>query len=206
MANFPFLSANLCDGMLGKLLFEPYTIKEVDGVKLGIFGLISNRYEWDHDLMVDDPHDIARDIIAELKEKKCDMIIALTDFVGIDGNKKLAEQVPDINIIVGGHTNSKPLDTVKINNSIILYPYFQGRYLGRLDLTIRNGILDFYDASPANAAQSEGRSQYVNTLIPMNDSVDYDPDVQELVDEYKQLRMDLLRAKAAPPEAAAAER
>ena len=43
-ANFPFLAANLMYTVSKKPVFKPYIIKEVQGVKVGLLGLISNRH------------------------------------------------------------------------------------------------------------------------------------------------------------------
>ncbi len=40
-ANFPFLSSNLIDEESGKLLFQPYLLKEINGLRIGIFSLLS---------------------------------------------------------------------------------------------------------------------------------------------------------------------
>jgi 2',3'-cyclic-nucleotide 2'-phosphodiesterase (5'-nucleotidase family) len=217
-SNFPFISANLIDTTSGKPLFEPYIIKEVDGLRVGIFGLITHRAKLDTpDLLIDDPFETATRVVGELKGK-CDLVIALTH-LGVNDDKKLAQQVPGINIIVGGHSNSKLETPLRVNDTIILQAYLQGRYLGRLDLTIRNGSLDFLDAMsvsiPQNILDPEGgqatagvsdvsqeqeqdaeRSQYINTLVIMDGNVEDDPEVQELVDEYKNARKEILRARA----------
>ena len=39
--NFPFLSSNLVDGESGKPVFQSHLIKEVNGLRIGIFSLIS---------------------------------------------------------------------------------------------------------------------------------------------------------------------
>ena len=216
-SNFPFISANLIDTTSANPLFEPYVIKEVDGLRIGIFGLITHRAKLSTpDLLIDDPYETAKRVVSELKEK-CDLVIALTH-LGVNDDKKLAQQVPGINIIVGGHSSSKLETPLRVNDTVILQAYLQGRYLGRLDLTIRNGSLDFFDAMsvsiPQNILDPEGsqasagvsdasqeqeqnleRSQYINTLVIMDGNVKDDPEVQELVDEYKKARSEILRAR-----------
>ncbi len=217
-SNFPFISANLIDTTSGKPLFEAYVIKEVDGLRIGIFGLITHRAKLGNpDLLIDDPYETAKRVVSELKEK-CDLVIALTH-LGVSDDKRLAQQVPGINIIVGGHSSSKLETPLRVNDTIILQAYLQGRYLGRLDLTIRNGSLDFFDAMsvsiPQNILDPEGsqasagfsdasqeqeqnleRSQYINALVTMDENVESDPEVQELVDEYKEAQKEILKARA----------
>ena len=150
-ANFPFLSANLIDKASGKTLFKPYVIKKINGLKIGLFGLITDGFKPDSDLLIDNPFETAKKIVEKLR-KRCDLVIGITH-LGLKGDQRLAQEVPGINIIVGGHSSSKLFKPVKVNDTIILQVYNRGRYLGRLDLTIRNGSLDFRDASPVNTSQ-----------------------------------------------------
>jgi 2',3'-cyclic-nucleotide 2'-phosphodiesterase (5'-nucleotidase family) len=227
-SNFPFISANLIDTTSGRPLLEPYIIREVDGLRVGIFGLVTHSVKLDMpDLLIDDPYETAKRIVDELKGK-CDLVIALTH-LGVNNDKKLAQQVPGINIIVGGHSSSKLETPLRVNDTIILQAYLQGRYLGRLDLTIYNGSLDFFDAMsvsiPRNILDPAGgqvvaevsadnqnapaysdvsqeqkqdaeRSQYINALVIMDENIDDEPEVQELVDEYRKDLMEILRARA----------
>ncbi len=43
-AKFPFLSANLLDKKTEKAIFKPYVIKEIAGLKIGIFGLLDDTF------------------------------------------------------------------------------------------------------------------------------------------------------------------
>ena len=39
--NFPFLSSNIFDEASEKLLFQPYIIKQINGLRIGVFSLLS---------------------------------------------------------------------------------------------------------------------------------------------------------------------
>jgi 2',3'-cyclic-nucleotide 2'-phosphodiesterase (5'-nucleotidase family) len=43
-ANFPFLSSNLFDEASGNTLFRSSIIKEVNGLRIGIFSLLSSEF------------------------------------------------------------------------------------------------------------------------------------------------------------------
>ena len=72
-ANFPFLAANLLNGKSNEPVFKPYVIKEVRGMKVGIFGLISNRFslggppEEKEKFKITDPIEAAKKAVAALK-------------------------------------------------------------------------------------------------------------------------------------------
>ncbi|MFB6365712.1 5'-nucleotidase C-terminal domain-containing protein [Paenibacillus elgii] len=148
-AKFPVLSANTKKAD-GTRILKPYEIKEVDGIKLGIFGLTTPETAYKTHpnnvagLTFTDPAVEAKAIVGELKGK-VDAIIALThlgvDKSSIDTSIKVAEQVPDIDIIIDGHSHTK-LDTgMKVGNVLIAQTGEYLKQFGRVDLTFENGKL-----------------------------------------------------------------
>ncbi|MHB8076529.1 metallophosphoesterase family protein [Desulfosporosinus fructosivorans] len=87
MTNFPILSANI-QTTDGKRLLTPYIIKDVEGIKIGIFGLTTPETTYKtHPKNVEgltfvDPVEEAKVIVAELKGK-LDVIVALAH-LGMD--------------------------------------------------------------------------------------------------------------------------
>jgi 5'-nucleotidase len=69
-------------------------------VRIGLIGLTVdiNRQPWVRYLP---PVDAARSAVAQLKGK-CDVIVALTHLT-LDGDRQIAESVPEIDLILGGH-------------------------------------------------------------------------------------------------------
>ena len=118
-ATFKMLSANydfsntIMDG-----LTEPYHIYEIDGLRIGVYGLgikldglvtkkLYKETQYLH------PYEIARDIEAELKTKKnCDLIICLSHLGYTYKNEErpsdldLAAQTEYTDLIIGGHTHT----------------------------------------------------------------------------------------------------
>lgn len=150
---FPFLCANLVDDKTGKMPFTPYVIKKVDGVRIGILGLISNKAKLRanlSDLRVIDPIDVAKRVVGELKNE-CHIIIALAQ-LGQGQDLKLAKEVTGINFIIGRYGRVSPLrrrdsKPFKTNGTIILQAHNRGRHLGRLEITIMNNSYQFVDYS-----------------------------------------------------------
>jgi 5'-nucleotidase len=119
-AKFDFVSANydfkntILDGVV-----KPYKIFKKAGLKIGVFGLgieleglvDKKMYK---ETIYNNPFDITKDIVRELKEdKKCDLIICLSHlgFKYKNDPKKvsdilLAQQTKDIDLIIGGHTHT----------------------------------------------------------------------------------------------------
>ncbi len=168
MSEFPWLCANVknADGSLLDNV-QPYIIKEMNGFKVAIFGLLTkdakNTGSPDNvgDLIFEDAVEVAYKLVPEL-QKQADVVIALVHMGLYDnnemGSRRLAANVPGIDLIIDGHTHTKPKDSViEINKETgfevpIVQSKSWGLFLGRVDLTFKNGeIVDFeYGAIPIN--------------------------------------------------------
>jgi 2',3'-cyclic-nucleotide 2'-phosphodiesterase (5'-nucleotidase family) len=116
----PVLAANIY-GPDGKRVpwTKPWIVKEVDGVKFGIFGLLTthmDRLAFPKNiagLTFRREVDEARDDVKALRREGADVIIAVTH-VGFEeegktrfeGDQTLAREVAGIDLIVGGHTHT----------------------------------------------------------------------------------------------------
>ncbi len=116
----PVLSANTY-GDDGKLVpwVRPWIVKEVAGVKIGIFGLTTTKMRglaFPKNIAGLDFRGevkIARDAVAALKKQGATVIIAVTH-IGLEqenqakfaGDQTLAREVPGIDLIVGGHSHT----------------------------------------------------------------------------------------------------
>ena len=110
-SNFPWLASNLIDKRTGEPLAGTarYVIKNINGVKVGFIGLVDN---W-LDLTSAGPNaeyldfiKVGRDLATMLKKDKgVDMVIALTHMDMVN-DEKLASEVPEIDLILGGHDHS----------------------------------------------------------------------------------------------------
>jgi 5'-nucleotidase/UDP-sugar diphosphatase len=149
-ANFPFLSSNLLDEASGKTLFQSFLIKEVKGLRIGIFSLLSpDLFTNPSDprkegLTIRSPIETAQAMIKELKPKT-DLIILLSH-LGYGKDVELARTVKGINIIVGSHTGINVTYPPPLN-AIIVQTGFRGMFGGRLDLIFHNHEPIFYNSA-----------------------------------------------------------
>ncbi len=190
-AGFPFLSANIFYKKTGKRVFDPaYIIKEINGVKVGIFGLTT--IDTPFKASSDDAKkmfefkpiiEAAKPIVDELK-LKVDVVIAVTH-IGHHGSEtsngdiKLAQAVDGIDVIVGGHSQ-EIINAEVHNNTIIVQAEDWGKYIGVLDLFITKEhiIADHqYKLEPINLKKSDGDKK---VLI-----ADYIEPNQEMIDLFK---------------------
>ncbi len=145
-AEFPFLSANIFLRGTRKTLVEPYIIKNLDGLRVAILGLtteqtpILTRPDNVEDLEFKDPINIAKRLVPILR-KKADLVIALTHLGLYEDNDQkgdiaLAKAVPELDVIVGGHTHTRLEKPVVVGKTIIVQAGGYSEYVGKLNLKI----------------------------------------------------------------------
>lgn len=146
--SFPLLSANVRDKG-NKRVFQPYIIKELDGLKIGIFGLTTPETAYKthpnnvQNIQFGDPTKEAQTIVDEL-EPKTDVIIALghlgIDESSVDTSLKVASEVKGIDIFVDGHSHSKLENGLEAgNDTLIVSTGEYTQHVGVVDLWVENG-------------------------------------------------------------------
>ena len=138
-ANFPILAANCRDGD-GPLIdgLQEYEIFPITNkVKIGVLGLTApwgGIYEI-FGLHFPDFYELAETKIQELHQKGASLIVVLSH-LGLEDDRRLAEKVPGINLIIGGHSHDR-LPTGEVHNGVLIAQAGDyAQFLGRLDLTI----------------------------------------------------------------------
>lgn len=111
-SRFPWVCANLVEEKTGRLLLAPYVIREIEGVRVALFGLITTlanqpQYKAMHELGLKavDPIKEAQKIVPEIRQK-ADVVICLSH-LGVNEDQKLVAAVPGIDIILGGHSHTR---------------------------------------------------------------------------------------------------
>lgn len=149
MTAFPVLGANVKKSDDTGLL-TPYIIQEVDGIKVGIFGLATPETTYKthpknvEGLTFGDPVAEAKAVVAELEEKT-DVIILLAhlglDEASEDTSKKIAEEVTGIDVIVDGHSHDALMDGLVVGDTLIASAGEYSKYIGKVELSFAEGQL-----------------------------------------------------------------
>lgn len=143
-ADFPFVAANLVDRKSGSLFAAPYIIRNVGGISVGILGLaypktpLTTAKENVAEVEFQDPLPAVTRYLPELREAGAEIVIVLSH-LGLGGDQRLAEAVPGIDVIVGGHSHNRMAKAEQIGKTLIIQAGAHGSDLGRLDLDIENG-------------------------------------------------------------------
>lgn len=137
-SNFKWIAANVIDKKTGKPFGEaaPFVIREFDGVKVGIFGLVlpetktTSRPGPDVDFL--SPCETARKIVSDLRARGVKTIVALTH-LSMQEDKQVA-RCADVDVIIGGHEHTL-LESAS-GGAPILKMTADARVLGQIDLNI----------------------------------------------------------------------
>ncbi len=177
------LSGDLTEEQLDfKKACEEYGVKEntvieCGGHKIGIFGLvgisciacIQTEFEYVNYIKA------AKEQVKKLKNEGCDIIIAISHS-GTDGDGKngedidLAKDVPDIDVIISGHTHTVYSKPVIIGDTVIVSCGEYLKNVGKLTISSENGKTTVKDYK----------------IIPLNSSVAEDTETKERFEKYKE--------------------
>lgn len=143
-----FNGAVLCGNVYkdGERLYDAYTIKTVNGVRVAIIGMVTPYItKWDGPNLVGydvkNPAEETRLAIDEIKSKGlADIYIAtihesFDPEYGGDSARELAEKNPEISAVIAGHEHALFSDKTG-GNAIIVEPGKYGEHLAKVDLTI----------------------------------------------------------------------
>ncbi|HSE31394.1 MAG TPA: bifunctional UDP-sugar hydrolase/5'-nucleotidase [Pyrinomonadaceae bacterium] len=193
-AKFPWLSANTYETATGKTHYQPYIVKELAGVKIGILGLTTPGIpNWDNPpnyagLSFHEPAAEARKWVSILRgQERVDVVIvAMHMGLGEDlrtGEKNpgqvtheneavtIAKTVPGIDVIFMGHTH-REVPSLFINGVLLTQANFWGRHLARADIYLEK-----------TAAGWRVYAKSSRTL-PTDDRVEPDAEITKLGEPY----------------------
>lgn len=152
----PLLCANIdLSGTALAGLVKTAVVKNVGGVKVGIFGLVTQdpqNYSDEVNSRFLYPYEAASpeqtlwyhagQLAGQLKlAEGCDLVVCLSH-LGKNLDYVLADNVPYIDVIVGGHSHDLIKMPVTRNGKIIVQAGAFGEYLGELNLKINNGKVE----------------------------------------------------------------
>jgi sulfur-oxidizing protein SoxB len=144
-----FISQNVIDNdpfsdEFEELIFPPYTIKEIGGAKIGIIGQsfpftsTANPKKFTEGWSFALRHESLQEYVNELrKEKKVDCVVVLSHD-GFSVDQELAKKVIGVDFILSGHTHDPSPEPIVVNDTVILISGSHGKYVGRLDLDIKD--------------------------------------------------------------------
>jgi len=164
-------------------LVEAGTISELhlqeypSGLKVGVFGVMGeeaasvapNATPCTFEKAVD----VAREVVPRLREMGADLVVCLshsgTNDAGFGPDRKLAQFVPDIDILVSGHSHTVFQEPQVVGKTLLISSGSYTRYVGRLRGVVRPG---------------EGVEVESYELVPVDDSVAVHAEVAEQLEGF----------------------
>jgi 5'-nucleotidase / UDP-sugar diphosphatase len=185
-AKFPIYCANATMIQGGNPLAQVSTIEQVGPVKVAVFGMTTTdtgTYQAAKEgVTIGDEFETARKMVAELRAKAD--IVVLISHCGESDDLRLANEVPGIDVIVGGHSHSRlpsgefvwhsdDLKEYDVNGTVVLQAYQWGGELGRCDLLLEQDPEKHWHVD-----------RYRERLIPVTSATPEDPAVAAVVSKY----------------------
>lgn len=193
-AKFPWLSANTYESGTSETHFQPYLVKSIAGVRVGILGLTTPGIpSWDNapnyaGLEFHEPLAEARKWVPMLRLKEQVDVVVVAMHMGLEEDLAtgvtspgqvpaenqaiaIAKEVPGIDLIFMGHTH-RNIPSLIINGVLLTQANFWGRNLARADVYLER--------------QAERWQIYAKAArtIPVDNGVEADPEVLKIGEPY----------------------
>ena len=144
---FPLLDANVVRKKTGKLVFKPYKIFNVNGIKVGVFGLSTPETAYKTNpknvetVEFLNPVDVSNEMIKQLRPK-CDVLVAIMH-MGVDASseftsERIARETSGIDVIVDGHSHTALAEGLPVNDTLIVQAGYYEHRLGRVTIDVEN--------------------------------------------------------------------
>ncbi len=159
----PMIAANISCSPDGRSFTIPYIYKEIEGLRILIVGLSTPETPYTtrprnvKGLTFASPAKSLR-LVMEREQGKYDLLIVLSH-IGYEEDRALAQEVPGIDLIVGGHSHTKIEKPERVGSCLIVQAFQWGLYLGRVDLKLADKRI----------VKADGR------LLPVKSEVTPDP-------------------------------
>ena len=143
----PFVSANLRDAITNELLFDPYVIKNKNGLEIGIIGVTNKVPDTSKTILADNYIEAGQHYIQEIKNK-VDVIVML-----VNSDRQTYSDLPEKFaeadfIVTSGSTNmTRPNTPQKVGGPFLYSCGKQGKFLSVLNVDIKDAKKQFVDIS-----------------------------------------------------------
>lgn len=156
-----------------------YAVIEREGVRVGVYGVLGEDAEScapESGIDFDDIVETSKEVVKKLQEEDVDMIVCLSHSGTFEDKDKsedeiLAKEVPEIDVIISGHTHTTLDEPIIQGNTVIASAGSYGKNLGELSLV----------------PSEDGRWTLADyELKAMDDSVEKNPEIEEYLDTYRE--------------------
>jgi S-sulfosulfanyl-L-cysteine sulfohydrolase len=186
----PFLAGNIRDNDFDEPVFKSTKFFEKAGVKIAVIGqafpftpIANPRYmmpDWAFGIR---EHDVRKNV--EAARKAGAQLVVLLSHNGFDVDRKMANRVAGIDVILTGHTHDALPVAVKVGSTLLIASGSHTKFLSRLDIEMKNGRMTDWQFG----------------LIPvLTDAIQPDPEMAKLVADIRAPHEAMLRTELARAE------
>lgn len=171
------------EALFDQRILNTSLVIERNGLRIGLFGILGRAASGGatraYPVTFEDPVKTVREQARYLKEaEKVDLVICLSHSgITMDDNGNwsgedvlLAQKVPEIDLIISGHTHIALEKPLVVNDTPILLAGSFGAWLGRFELSLEEGEIKTLDAR----------------LIPITNSIPMDEEIRQMILEQEQ--------------------
>ncbi|MFA9212882.1 MAG: bifunctional UDP-sugar hydrolase/5'-nucleotidase [Candidatus Methylacidiphilales bacterium] len=171
---------DLGDGKKGELIFRPYDIWNVAGIKIGFLGYtdplvpIRQSPNYSKGIIYTKPEENLAHYIDVLKNQEQCAFIIMIAHLGLSQQIALAnmKECEGINYILGGDTHERVRKPIECKYAKVVEPGAFGSFIGKLDLTIENGkvVNEKYNLLEVSPAKLKPEPK-IEKLVAENEAV-----------------------------------
>jgi len=173
--DYPFLAGNIVDTDWEEPVFESTAFFDRGNTRVAVIGqampytpIANPRWmfpDWSFGLRIE----TLQENVNKARDDGADVVVMLSHN-GFDVDQKLATVVDGLDVILTGHTHDAVPQALNINNTLVMSSGSHGKYLGRIDLEVKNGKI----------------TDYASSLIPVfSDVVQPDAEMKAMVDKVR---------------------
>jgi sulfur-oxidizing protein SoxB len=174
-----FVAQNVIDNEWEEAVFNPYVIKEMNGVKVAIIGqafpytpIANPRFlipDWSFGIR----DDKMQKYVNQARSEGAQVVVVLSHN-GMDVDIKLASRVTGIDAILGGHTHDAIPEPLTVKNkggqTLVVNSGSNGKFLAVLDFDVRGGKV----------------KDYAFSMLPVfSNYIDPDPQMSHFIEEVR---------------------
>jgi sulfur-oxidizing protein SoxB len=178
-ATFPTVAINLYNyneaaGVMGGRVLPAYQMLETNGVKVAVIGITTDvvpqqAATFNIGFRFTMGFNELPDIIADAKDAGADVIVVQSE-LGLSKNLQIVKEIPGVDVMFSGHTHERTHEAIIVKQNgggkTIVTEAGEDTHLGRLELTVKNGVVQSYDWE----------------LIEIDDAMPEDPAMVAIVD------------------------
>ncbi len=169
--NYPMLAINVYNKATKELIFPPYEMKEIGGLRIGLIGIASNIIDKTMPPFFSEGIEFTLGrkelppIINLLRTKEKADLIILISHLGFPQDMKLISEVSGIDICLSGHTHNRLYQPILQGKTLVIQSGSHGSFLGHLNLQLEgNKIVD-----------------YQHRLIEVEATISPNPEVEDII-------------------------